>query len=188
MGNKLKVQSNLKIETRDVLKKEDGEKTLEMYEEDYDRLFFLKHNSLRIDGYHCISKKLIERESQPVKTLLNRWGDRTSECILGREVYLVIKDFDNKLIKLQQGFQRYRRLSAIEVETFVTGKEVHIEDIMVWRVIISLPEMEITSVLSHEAGNGLWKLLAQDMTERPEGYLSFEEAVAKLNERVEQEG
>lgn len=183
---KLKVQSKLIIETKNVLKKEDGEKPLEMDEGDYDRLFHLKYDSLRIDRYHCIAKKLVNRERKPVSMLLNRWGDRTSKCILGTEPFLVIKDFDDKLIKLQRGFQKYKRLSVITIRTRVVGKRVYIGD-MVWRIKISLlPEMGIKSLSSSGAEQGLWELLTEDMNNEAGGF-SFEEAVKKLNECVEKE-
>ena len=188
LTDELKVQSNLTIETTiNVLKKEIGKKPLEMYENDYYRLFRLKNYGLHIGGHHyCIAKELVDRERKSVRTILRKWGDRTSKCTLGGKEFLVIKDFESKTSELRQGFQKYRRLSMITIGTSVVCKKARVGD-MLWRIEISLPEMEITKSLTFGAKKGQWELLTQNMRERPEGHFSFEKAVKRLNERVERE-
>lgn len=180
----LKVQSNLRIETKNVLKKEGSE----MHESDYEKMWHIRFfDSLDIAKNErcCIEEGLVDREKPVIKKLLRRWKDKRSKYVSSGKKFLVIKDYEDKLRKFRQGFQEYKRLSTITIRTRVVGKKMSIGD-MVWRIRISLPEMDIKSVSSHGAENGQWELLTEDM-DNETGGLSFEKAVERLNERVERE-
>lgn len=182
LNGKFTVKSEITIGYMDVQKTESGTELYNCYFQKLYDLTSYNPRTLKIkdyvnNDYHCILKLLVDKQEVAIRKLLNKWADKTSLLKLDEEEYLIIKN----LLEKMQEFQQYTRLCSVNIETCVEIKGL---GDMLWKIQISLPEMNIENTLSVDVESWekpeSWEVLAKSMNGREERYSSFSKALLRL--------